>query len=339
MLQPRVAAPLRGVFFNAPGICPGCRQQAIRQPLNLQSSPRQFTSARNLRLPAKEAAPDVEPEFMPKPLGRPIGFPNPPKPGENIGIKEKRVYTGKTMSERNLEKRQDLMEEWNQNYFRDFKNIRKYRRGKVFMANPKIFRKEAALYFPNFRGITLANNEADTTPIVKGKVSVVNVYSSDWGLTQAQSFTGAKVNPELRELLEKNKDVAQMIDINIEENPLKGIVLKFTRWYTRRLRAKEDWEKYFIISNGVSGRLRESIGLLNGLVGYVYILDEDAKIRWAGSGDAEGTEKEDMNRGLARLIENVRNRPATKKSQWRQKPEKPDVEQELEAQAVSAGAS
>jgi ATPase complex subunit ATP10 len=276
---------------------------------------------------------------MPKPLGRPIGFPHPPKAGQNIGEKTKKVYKGKTMSERNLEKREELMEEWSQNHFRDFKMARKYRKGKVFMANPKIFRKEAALYFPNFRGTTLAGNEADTTPTLKGKLNVVNVYSSRWGEEQARSFTGARTNPGLKELLEKNKDLVQMVDINIEENPLKGIVLMFTRWYARRMRTKEECEKYFIVSKGVSDRLREGIGLLNGRVGYVYLLDEDAKIRWAGSGDAEGTEMEDMNSGLTRLIEHTRNPSKRKTSQTTQKPEKPEVEQELEAQAVNAGAS
>jgi ATPase complex subunit ATP10 len=65
---------------------------------------------------------------------------------------------------------------------------------------------------------------------------------------------------------------------------------------------KEDWGKYFVVRKGVSERIRETIGLLNGRVGYVYLVDQDCRIRWAGSGNAEGSEMGDMNRGFAKLV-------------------------------------
>lgn len=206
------------------------------------------------------------------------------------------------MSERNLQKRQDIVEKWGTNYFRDFKNIRKYRSGKTFMANPKVFRREVSLFFPNFHGESLAESEADTTPVLMGKISVVNVYSSEWGVQQSQTFTGAKANPELQEILKANRGVAQMVDINVEENILKAWIVAIFKWNLRRQRPKEDWGKYFIVRKGVSQRIRETIGLLNSRVGYVYLVDEGCRIRWAGSANAEGTEKEDMNQGLQTLI-------------------------------------
>jgi len=57
------------------------------------------------------------------------------------------------------------------------------------------------------------------------------------------------------------------------------------------------------VRKGVSEKIRETIGLLNGRVGYVYIVDEECRIRWAGSGDAEGTEMQDMNKGFRKLVE------------------------------------
>jgi ATPase complex subunit ATP10 len=206
------------------------------------------------------------------------------------------------MSQRNLEKRKDLVEKWGTNYFRDFKNIRKYRSGKTFMANPGIFKKEAALYFPNFHGDTLAGKNEDTTNVLQGKVSVVNVYSSQWGLSQVETFTGKPKNPELHNILSQNPEVAQMVDVNIEENSMKAWIIALFQWRLKASKPKEDWGRYFVVRKGVSERIRETIGLLNGRVGYVYLVDQDCKIRWAGSGDAEGTEVEDMNRGLTRLV-------------------------------------
>jgi ATPase complex subunit ATP10 len=211
-----------------------------------------------------------------------------------------------TMSERNLAKRADLVEKWGTNYFRDFKNIRKYRSGKTFMANRSIFKKEAALYFPNLRGQTLAEAEADTANVMKGKVSVVNVYSSAWGEAQVRTFTSKEKNPALHELLGQHDTVAQQIEINIEENPLKAWIIKIFAFKQRVQRRKEDWGKYFVVRKGVDQRIRETIGLLNGRVGYVYLLDQNCKIRWAGSADAEGTEKEDLTRGLRRLIDEAK---------------------------------
>jgi ATPase complex subunit ATP10 len=207
-----------------------------------------------------------------------------------------------TMSQRNLAKREDLVEKWGTNYFRDFKNIRKYRSGKTFMANPRIFKKDAALYFPNFHGDTLEGKGMDTTDVLQGRISVVNVYSSQWGLSQVETFTGKNVNAGLHGILAQYPGVAQMVDVNIEENSMKAWIIALFQWRLKASKSKEEWGRYFVVRRGVSEKIRETIGLLNGRVGYVYLVDQDCKIRWAGSGDAEGSEMEDMNRGFARLV-------------------------------------
>ncbi|KAF2856123.1 hypothetical protein T440DRAFT_463455 [Plenodomus tracheiphilus IPT5] len=311
MLQPRIAAPLQRVLCTASTICLRCETRIAHRSLPPQFA-RTFTSATTLYRPQPEhrpteTAPTPDPQdddvFIPKPLGRPIGFQQPPKPGENTSIaKAKKDYSGMTMSQRNLEKRKDLVEKWSTNYFRDFKNIRKYRSGKTFLANAQIYKKERALYFPNFHGNTLAEKDADTTTVLQGKVSVVNVYSSQWGETQAQSFTGKSVNAKVHEIIAQHPGVAQMVDVNIEENSMKAWIISFFQFKLKSARPQGDWGKYFIVRKGVSEQIRETIGLLNGRVGYVYLVDQDCRIRWAGSGYAEGTEMEDMNRGFAKLV-------------------------------------
>ncbi|KNG51493.1 mitochondrial atpase complex subunit atp10 [Stemphylium lycopersici] len=312
MLQPRIATPLRRTVLYGPWTCLRCQTRLAIPSIARHSFARTFTSAQTLRRPETEPkpiestpTPDPKDEdvFIPKPLGRPIGFKSAPQPGENASIpKTKKDYSGMTMSQRNLEKRKDLVEKWGTNYFRDFKNIRKYRSGKTFMANPRIFKKEAALYFPNFHGDTLEGKGRDTTNVLAGKVSLVNVYSSQWGLTQVETFTGKKTNAALHDMLSKHPEVAQMVDVNIEENSMKAWIIALFQWRLKASKSREDWGRYFVVRKGVSERIRETIGLLNGRVGYVYLVDQDCKIRWAGSGDAEGTEMEDMNKGFAKLI-------------------------------------
>lgn len=48
--------------------------------------------------------------------------------------------------------------------------------------------------------------------------------------------------------------------------------------------------------------------MMNSKVGYVYLLDDDCRIRWAGSGPAEKSEVEVLNNGIKRLIEEKRKR-------------------------------
>ncbi|KAF2197912.1 hypothetical protein GQ43DRAFT_423581 [Delitschia confertaspora ATCC 74209] len=345
MSNPSIVRPLRTLLFRSPGICLRCQRQAIRYH-SLQLHSRQFASSSVFRTAPTPLKDDKAPvkrkkddeEFVPKPLGRPIGFHQPPRAGTNTGKKEKKQkVTGITFRERHIAKTKEIAEEWGKNYFQDFKNIRKYRSGKVFIANPRIFKAEAALYFPNFHGTTLEAEVADTTPVLRGKISVVNVYSSAWGEAQANSFTGPD-NKELKELLEKNKDVCQKVDINIEENNMKAWILALFHWRLRNMRSKEDWGKYFIVRRGVSDLMRETLGMLNRRVGYVYLVDQDHKIRWAGSGDAEGDEKDHMMKGLTRMVEDIR---AKKSGNGDKKPmtNAEKVTEELEAQAVNAGAS
>lgn len=317
MLQPRLSVPLRRAALASSNLCLRCETRSAFRPIAQQfgrtlttsRAPKQQVAPKQptpLPTPTQQPPPPPKDDdvFVPKPLGRPIGFSQPPQPGENAeNPRVKRDYSGMTMSQRNLAKRADLVEKWGTNYFRDFKNIRKYRSGKTFMANPRMFRADAALYFPNFHGATLVEDGKDTTDVLQGRVSVVNVYSSQWGETQARSFTGAKENPELHKILAEFGERAQMVDINIEENSMKAWIIKLFKWQLKAKRSQEEWGRYFVVRKGVSEKIRETIGLLNGRVGYVYVVDEECRIRWAGSGDAEGTEMEDMNRGFRKLVE------------------------------------
>lgn len=305
MLQPRIASPLGRILVNSTSVCLRCRSHGLARPFSMPLPNRSFTSASVLRLPASD--PNDGELFVPKPLGRPIGFKDPPQPGQNTGEKKaKKDYSGMSLKERNLAKREVIVEEWGTSYFRDFKNITKHRSGKTFMANPRLFRKEAALYFPNFHGETLAEKRADSTNVLRGKVSIVNIYSSNWGEMQVKTFTGTRENPQLAELLSQNPGMAQMVDINIEENKMKGFIITLFQWSLRMKRRREDWGKYFVVREVVAQRIREALGLLNKRVGYVYLLDQDCKIRWAGSANAEGTEAEELVRGCRKLIEDAK---------------------------------
>lgn len=118
------------------------------------------------------------------------------------------------------------------------------------------------------------------------------------------SFIAKRNNPALHEILDQNKDVAQLVRINVEDTSrLKYWLIRMFAWNIRRLIDPSNWNKYFMVRAGITDELRESIGYLNSKVGYVYLVDGDCKIRWAGSGPANADEVDALARGLRRLLD------------------------------------
>jgi ATPase complex subunit ATP10 len=190
-------------------------------------------------------------------------------------------------------------------YFRDWGNMQLHK-GKTFIAPPRLFKGELSLFFPNLYGRTLLKTDTeprDTTPVLRGRVSVVSVFSSMWAEDQCSTFASQKHNPAVEQIIAESGDVAQHVRVNIEEDPLKALLIRLWMGSLRRqVGGEKNWERYFIVRKGVSDEIREAVGLLNGKVGYTYLLDADCRIRWAGSGNSEDHEREGLVKGLQRLL-------------------------------------
>lgn len=181
-------------------------------------------------------------------------------------------------------------------------------KGKSFLAPPKLFKAERALYFPNFHGRTLIKDKRprDTTPVLEDKVSVVSVFSSAWAENQAATFVSEKSNPELHQVVRSSGGLAQMVQINIEENALKHMLIRLFIPGLRKRYGVDNWGRYFVVRRSISEETRDSIGFLNSKVGYTYLLDGQCRIRWAGSGPAQGDEKDGLVKGVQRLVEEMK---------------------------------
>lgn len=194
-------------------------------------------------------------------------------------------------------------------------------KGKSFLAPPGLFKGEKALYFPNFYGQTLLKEKfhRDTTPLLEDKISVVSVFSSAWAENQAATFASKKKNPELHEVVKNSGGLAQIVQINVEENALKAMIVRLFMPNLRKRLGTENWGRYFLVRKGISDQIRDAVGLLNSKVGYTYLLDGDCKIRWAGSGVCEGDEKVGLVRGTRRLIEELKTKRKEKPTPLPQK--------------------
>jgi len=194
-------------------------------------------------------------------------------------------------------------------YFREWSNM-DHHKGKSFLCPPRLFKDEHAMFFPNIAGRTLQKQKRKsldhTTSILMDRVSVVAIYSSQWAEHQVESFTAQNNNPELHKVLEENHDLAQFVQISVEEDSLKAMLIQLFKRNLRKRVGEGNWGRYFLVRRGLSDETKDAIGLLNGKVGYTYLLDRQCKIRWAGSGLAYEGEKEGLVKGVKRLVEELR---------------------------------
>lgn len=195
------------------------------------------------------------------------------------------------------------MRQTSKGYFKEWSDMR-FSKGKTFISNTRLFKRDKALYFPNLYGSTLVepSKPKDTTPVLRGRISLVSVFSSLWAQKQTESFTGKKQNPGLHEILAQSKGITQRIDINAEGNRLKALLVRLFMWNMQRRLDKDFHSRYFLVTKGFTDALKSRIGMMNTKVGYVYLLDEHCRIRWAGSSVAREDERESLVKGIQKLI-------------------------------------
>ncbi|KAI9509244.1 ATPase assembly factor ATP10, partial [Russula earlei] len=233
------------------------------------------------------------------PLRRPLGVPAVP------------TTKTKTLSERSadfldqdkqLERRRHLcvaidsrVKEASTGYFYDL-HMTRVHGGKTWMAPSVLIREDKALYFPNVVGSRLDNGvKTHTTHMCAGKVSVIAMLSTKISEIHARSYAKS-LNDLYRE-----HPVYQYIQINLQENVLKSILVNI---FLSSLRSKIPPSQHtrYLVSRQNMEYVRESLGMTNSRIGYVYLVDENLKIRWAACADAKEEEEDALIRCVGVLL-------------------------------------
>lgn len=178
--------------------------------------------------------------------------------------------------------------------------------GKTWLAASKLLKAETALYFPNMVGYTHADPRSyqNTTTLLSGKVSVLSLAQEQWAANQARTFTGETENPALATEMEQWKAQGlQKVCITLEEDMLKAILVWVFKERAKKQMPMELWPRSMVVRKGVTHMVKQSIGMTNSKVGYVYLVDQDCKIRWAGNGDATDEERDGLVKVVRRLME------------------------------------
>jgi ATPase complex subunit ATP10 len=305
-------------LLTALSLCRNCHRRLLHttRPL-LQQQPQQQKIPREistLGLPAVDISSHrtIGPRFLGKdfvaqPLGAPIGVKRPPLPQDDPIAEQEamlRLQSGglKGRLDRNTSIRQDLLKDMDRSHVRDYKNITKAPLGgKFYLANKALYKSNLSLYWPNLLGKNLAGEQSSTTGLLTGMISVVCLFQRQWAFDQTTTFVGSKDNPELDELLSQNSDVAQKIEINMEHVSAVGVFGWLFQWQLRRQRTKQEQENYLVLS-GFPQLQREALGIMNNSLGYVFLVDQDCKIRWSGCAQAIDEERQTLLQGANTLI-------------------------------------
>ena len=128
----------------------------------------------------------------------------------------------------------------------------------------------------------------------------MGVYSGEWAQRQTESFVSETQDPDLLKLL---REGVQKVEINMEETRGRAALVWLFAGGLRRARRREELGRYFVVRRGLTDEMKMEMGYVNGKVGYVYLVDWECRIRWAGSGEAEVGEKEGLVTGARRLME------------------------------------
>ncbi|OAV90241.1 hypothetical protein PTTG_12204 [Puccinia triticina 1-1 BBBD Race 1] len=257
--------------------------EPVKQPVAASSSS---------QAPQEHSLEETERPKPPPYLPRPLGVEDPPS--TRPPTEEEKL--AKLVDEQaRLQERKHLISEVSRGYYHDWNQLR-HNGNKLWTAPPSLIQDQRALYFPNISGIALSNKETKhTTDIFTDKVSILAVESTRMSEEHTRSFYGEP----LRMMAEERN--LQLVRLNVQENPLKSwLVSLFINNLRKTIPTKQ--HSGYILTNQSFEYVREPLGMVNKLLGYVYLVDWNKKVRWAGCGFSNADEVSALFSGTRALL-------------------------------------
>ena len=96
----------------------------------------------------------------------------------------------------------------------------------------------------------------------------------------------------------------RFIQINLQENLLKSLLVSMFLSSLRQSIPKKLRSTYLVSSQNME-YVRDTLGMVNKHIGYVYLLDEHLKVRWAACGDAKSEEADALRTSVGVLLDRL----------------------------------
>lgn len=262
-------------------------------------------SARQLQRPkflqprfAKTVEEAAKPALQkPQPITKPFGYEEP------IFLNKLNEHSiSETFSKESRERRQKEIDyDLQHSPFYDSKSFANTH-GKIFLPPISFFKQSKSLYFPNFEGYTLLKNKRQLYDVLKNKVTILRMSSAISGENCTNSYVQDYLSGSGYEQFKGKYPHSQIVDINIPQSWIKGLFVSLAKNNIRNMIPPARHDLYFVLSHKLfTGDVKRTLKCDNACSGYLYILDETGKIRWATSGMTDEEESAVLWRSMRAL--------------------------------------
>lgn len=240
-----------------------------------------------------------------QPITRPFGFDSPTFIGQKeVSISNAFSKTAKEQRQRQLD--HDIAH----SPFYESKSFSNTQ-GKIFTPPVSYFKKDKAKYFPNFQVYTLINDKRGLYDVLNGKVTLLRIFSTISGENCANTYMKDYLSADGYKKLQEKYPNTQVVDLNLPQSWIKGLFVKWAKSNLKSIIPPARHNLYFILPHTMfTLDVKETLKCDNMCSGYLYVLDEDGKIRWATSGFANDDEIEVLwrtVRGLEKELKSEKN--------------------------------
>ncbi|GAV52536.1 hypothetical protein ZYGR_0AG05270 [Zygosaccharomyces rouxii] len=249
---------------------------------------------------------DVAPkEFKLEELKRPIGLAHPPSKATvySRGNSFRDLFDREKTDKRSKE----LGLEFSKSGMYDIHIFRKTN-GKLFISPPSYWRSEKSLYFPHITGLSLKGEQQSLEDTLRGKVSVVRLFSSKVGDDLCKQYLQ---NEELElDYMEASASESlqskgiQTVDVNFADSGIKYALMKL---FIGSLRCSVPVQRHshYLLANReqLPFKVREALQINNVFTGFTIVVDPALKIRWMASGGATTDEFKTLWKCVRRIRE------------------------------------
>jgi len=238
-----------------------------------------------------------------------------------LGVRERPTTVIKTVKQKlkdlmdndhRMAQRRHLIKEASKGYFHDMNMTRQYG-GKTFIAPKVLIREDKSLYFPNIQGKSMLDGTVkNTMEMCYGKVSLIAMLGTQISEMHTRAFS------DMTNKRFGDNPLYQYIQVNLQENIMKAFLVNLFLGNLKSSVPKEEHANYLVSTQNME-YVREAMGMTNSKVGYVYLVDENLRVRWAGGADpfAEEVQALESCAGvlLKRLERKVKAAPSKQASQ------------------------
>ncbi|KAL6450132.1 ATP10 Mitochondrial ATPase complex subunit ATP10 [Candida maltosa Xu316] len=164
-------------------------------------------------------------------------------------------------------------------------------KGKIFTPPISYFKQDKSLYFPDFIAKTLTGGSRSLYEALDDKISIITLSSAVTGEQCVRSYfkvDGKDYYSTDYETFKEEYPKVQIIDINMPQSWIKGFIMNMGKGGLKKSLGDESrFKNYFILpSHIMSAEIKEKLHCDNQCSGYIYIVDNMGKLRWATSGMA-----------------------------------------------------